>query len=130
MLDWSSDLEDYGIEAGEFDWRAYAIAYYQKAKFEESRGIANTAKIFKSVEAERVKEDKLPAEGVKDPWGWANSLRKYKKKHAVGGKIGGRKYDITKMTRKERAKHSFSGKDPLEDIPESALKNDELDLGG
>lgn len=66
---------------------------------------------------------------MKDPWGWAKNLKKYKSQHAVGGKIGGRKYDITKMTRKERAKHSFNGEDPLKDIPENALKNDLLDTG-
>jgi len=54
-------------------------------------------------------------------------LREHKKEHALGGGLepqGG--YDITKWTRKQRAKASFDGVDPLADVPEKDLKEGNL----
>jgi len=54
-------------------------------------------------------------------------LREHKAQHALGGGLepqGG--YDITKWTRKQRAKASFDGVDPLADVPEKDLKEGNL----
>lgn len=57
-------------------------------------------------------------------------LKRYKKEHGTGkgGSIGGTKYDITKISRKERAKHAFDNKDPLADNSEKELKEGNLDF--
>ena len=41
--------------------------------------------------------------------------------------MGGEKYDITKMTRADRAATSFTGKDPLAKIPVKYLKENLVD---
>jgi hypothetical protein len=122
-LEWSSDLPDYGIK--ELEWREHAAAYFQKAKFDSSKGIAGTASLLKDIEASDL--SKLPKKTVKDPWGWAKKLKEYKSQHGTP-KIGGTKYDITKMTRAERAGHAFDGKDPLADVSEKDLKDGLLDF--
>jgi hypothetical protein len=60
----------------------------------------------------------------KDPWHWRDKFGAYKKKQ---GKVGGEHYDITKMSRADRAAASFTGKDPLAKIPVKYLKENLLD---
>jgi len=124
FLEWSSDHPEYGIDDEAVEWRPHASAYFKKAKFETSKGIAGTEKLIE--EAEPSDELKLPKKTEKDPWKWTKRLKDYKKDH--GPKIGGTKYDITKMTRKERAKHAFDDKDPLADVSEKDLKEGNLDF--
>jgi hypothetical protein len=124
FLEWSADMPDYGIDGDAIAWRSHAASYHQKAKFEANKGIANTKKLVE--EAEPSGESKLPKKTDKDPWKWARKLKDYKTVH--GPKIGGTKYDITKMTRKERAKHAYDGKDPLADVAEKDLKEGNLDF--
>lgn len=38
------------------------------------------------------------------------------------GKIGGERYNILKFSRRERAEHSFDGKDPLADVAQKDLR--------
>lgn len=61
----------------------------------------------------------------KDPWHWAQKFAAYKKRQ--GNTLGGEKYDITKMSRADRAAAAFSGKDPLAKIPVKFLKENLLD---
>jgi len=61
----------------------------------------------------------------KDPWHWHEKFQAYKKRQ--GEPLGGEKYDITKMSRTERAAASFTGKDPLAKIPVKYLKENLLD---
>ena len=42
--------------------------------------------------------------------------------------MGGNSFDITKWTRKERAKWAFNDKDPLADISEEVLKKDGIQI--
>lgn len=76
-------------------------------------------------------ETKLAKKADKDPWGWGKVLGDYKRKQGTGkggGSIGGTKYDITKMSRKERAAHAFDKKDPLADVSDKDLKEGNLDF--
>ncbi|KAI4949017.1 hypothetical protein J4E91_005479 [Alternaria rosae] len=63
--------------------------------------------------------------GEKDPWHWDEKFKAYK---ASKGKMGGEHYDITKMSSADRAAASFTGKDPLADIPVEDLKENLLDF--
>ncbi|KAG9185190.1 hypothetical protein G6011_07734 [Alternaria panax] len=61
----------------------------------------------------------------KDPWHWDRKFKLYKKRQ--GGTLGGEKYDITKMSRADRAAASYTGKDPLAKIPVKYMKENLLD---
>ncbi|KAI4702448.1 hypothetical protein J4E81_002811 [Alternaria sp. BMP 2799] len=65
-------------------------------------------------------------EADKDPWHWNDSFNAYKDKRHP--KMGGEHYDITKMSRSDRAAASFTGKDPLADVPVKDLQANLLDL--
>ncbi len=126
-MEFSDGLPELGIEDEAVEWRPHAAAYFKKGKFANEKGVSNTAKIIEKVTGGSV--DKLPKKSDKDPWGWKKLLKDYKSKHGTGGgKIGGTKYDITRMSRKERASHAFEGKDPLADISEKDLRDGLLDF--
>ena len=128
LLHFSHGLEDYGIEGGS-NWRPHAAAYFKKGKFAPEKGISNTTTILET--AKGGSEAKLPKKDAKDPWGWNKTLKAYKKQHGTGkggGQIGGFKYDITRMSRKERAGHAFDGKDPLADVSDKDLKEGVIDF--
>jgi hypothetical protein len=124
-LEWSDDLETCGIDEESIAWRPHAAAYFKKAKFEDDRGIAGSAKIIE--EAEPSDDNELAKKTDKDPWKWSQRLRDFKK-HYGTPKIGGTHYDITKMTRKERASAAFDHKDPLADVSDTDLKDGLLDF--
>lgn len=126
LLEFSDGLPDYGIENDAVEWRPHAAAYFKKAKFSNEKGISNTEKVLESVKGGS--EAKLAKKTEKDPWGWSKKLTAYKRKHGVGSKIGGTKYDITRMSRKERASHAFDKKDPLADVSDKDLKEGNLDF--
>ncbi len=117
-LEWSRDIEDYDVE-----WPEYLAAYFKKAKLDASRGVGGIAKLIYELEDDNC-EVKDPS--GKDLWGWKKALTKYKKSH--GAKIGGTRYDITKMSRKERADASFDGIDPLKGVSLKDLKEGNLDF--
>jgi hypothetical protein len=62
----------------------------------------------------------------KDPWKWAEKFEAYKQRHHP--KMGGTHYDITKMSRADRAAAAFDGKDPLADMSAKDLKDNLLDF--
>lgn len=129
LLEFSKDLPDYGIEDEAVSWRPHAAAYLKKAKFAYEKGISNSKELLDGVKG--ASEAKLAKNTDKDPWGWDKMLKGYKQKHGTGkgaGTIGGTKYDITKMSRKERASYAFDKKDPLADISDKDLKEGNLDL--
>lgn len=125
FLEWSSDLPDYGIDEENVEWRAHAAAYFKKGKFGTDKAVPGAAELVE--EAEASAENKLPKKTDKDPWKWAKRLKEYKSQYGTP-KIGGTRYDITKMSRGERAKHSFDGQDPLKDVAEQDLKDGNLDF--
>jgi hypothetical protein len=124
-LQWPSDLPVYGIEDEAVAWCAHAAAYFKKAKFEASKGVTGTKKLLEDIKASD--EGKLPKKIVKDPWGWTKRLKEYKSQHGRP-RIGGTHYDITRMTRRERAQHAFDKKDPLQDVSDKDLKKGNLDF--
>lgn len=125
FLEWSSNLADYGINGEAIEWRPHAAAYFKKSKIDSSKGVPGTAKLIDK--AEPSDESKLPSKTEKGPWKWNKRLKDYKSLHG-SPKIGGTKYDITKMSRKERASHAFDNKDPLADVSEKDLKEGNLDF--
>jgi hypothetical protein len=128
FLEWSKDLPDYGLERKVIAWRADAAAYFKKGKYDASQGITTAQQLIEGVEG--VDEGRIPAATKKDPWEWKQKLQLYKLYNAVpvgrGHKIGGFNYDITRMTRAQRAQHAFDNEDPLKDVSEKDLKEGNL----
>lgn len=125
FLEWSRgcELEDDAVE-----WCPHAAAYFKKGEYDISKGIASTKKLLDAQEEEGIDERKIPGADSKDLWGWKKELKRYKDQYAIGGKIGGTRYDITKMSRTERAKHAFDNEDPLKDVSTKDLKEGNLDF--
>jgi hypothetical protein len=63
---------------------------------------------------------------ARDPWKWAEKFMTYKQGRAPV--MGGQNYDITKMSRADRAAAAFDGKDPLADVSAKDLKDNLLDF--
>lgn len=61
-----------------------------------------------------------------DLWRWSEQFNAYKQEHRHA--LGGQKYDVTKMTRAERAAAAFNGKDPLADCLVKDLKANLIDF--
>jgi hypothetical protein len=128
MLEWSKNFPDYGFEGKIIDWRAHAAAYFRKGKYDASQGITTAQQLVEEVEG--VDEGKIPAATNEDPWGWKQTFQLYKSLHAVPcgrvHKIGGFHYDITRMTRAQRAQHAFDDEDPLKDVSDKDLREGNL----
>jgi hypothetical protein len=115
LLHWAKDHENYGIEDEAVAWREHAVAYYDRSGLGADKGISGTEDLLKKFRG----ESSSKPNDKKDLWGWRPKLRKY---DMLYGKIGGTKYDITKMSRKDRAGYAFDGKDPLQDISAKDLR--------
>ena len=108
------DMPSYGIEWENVAWAREVVSYFRKAQLDPAKGIADMDYFRKS---------------AKNPWGWDSLWKAYLKRQGGKSMVGQvRKYDITKMTRAERKKHAFDGKDPLADVSEQDLKNDRIDF--
>jgi hypothetical protein len=125
FLEWSAQLPESDIEGEAVEWRPHAAAYFKKAGFEPEKGLPGTKELIEKAEPSEI--SKLPAKKAKDPWGWNKRFKEYKSWHGTP-KIGGTDYDITKMTREQRAGYAFDDKDPLADIPAKDLKDGNLVL--
>jgi hypothetical protein len=125
FLEWSAQLPESDIEGEAVEWRPHAAAYFNKAGFEPEKGLPGTKELIEK--AEPSDTSKLPAKKEKDPWGWNKRFKEYKSLHGTP-KIGGTNYDITKMTREQRASYAFDEKDPLADIAIKDLKEGNLFL--
>jgi hypothetical protein len=106
----------------------YSAAYSKKGKYDASQGISTAQQLIEKMEG--VDEGKIPAATNKDPWDWKKKLQLYKDFHAVpvgrGHKIGGFHYDVTRMTRAERAQHSYDDEDPLKNVSDKDLREGNL----
>jgi hypothetical protein len=102
------------------------VAYFKKGKYDASKGISTAKKLLDGVKGANQKN--LPSVSQSDPWSWKTELQAYKNHYAIRGKIGGTSYDITRMTRKERADHAYDGVDPLKDVPVDVLREGRLDF--
>lgn len=127
FLRFSDGLEGYGIENhGAIKWRGDAVAYFKKAGLDPEKGASGTKELLEKLKNNN-KGKGLPDKSAKDPHGWTRKLKEYTKLYGTP-KIGGTKYDITKMARKERAKYAFDKKDPLKDISDKDLKEGNIEL--
>lgn len=144
-LELSHDLPAYGIEGKCVSWRKEAVVYFKKGKLDPEKGLfATQLRLDKLANASDYEETTDEGEDISPPpvkgnkrkredsknddvdkWHWETAVKAYKKRQ---GKMGGHHYDITKMTRAERAATTFDGKDPLADIPAKALKENLIDL--
>ena len=115
------------IENESISWHQHIVTYYKKSGMGPEHGIQATAKLL-----EKYKGEPAPAlVSEKDPWGWDKRFRAYKKRHGrQGGIIGGKHFDITKWTRKERANYAFSKKDPLAKFSVKDLRDDAVQIIG
>ena len=123
-IEFSHDLPEYGIEGDCVAWRKEAIAYFEQGKLDTSKALAST-----ELRIATLKDDKEPGSVEKttkaDKWSWDAKFKAYKRRQ---GKVGGNHYDITKMSRAQRAEAAFEKKDPLAAISLKDLKADMLDL--
>lgn len=130
LLYFSANFLDQGLENTALTWRPHAAAYFKRGNFANDQGLLNTKKILES--AKGGSEAKLAKQTDRDPWAWNKMLKDYKQSYGIGqGKtktIGGHKYDITRMSRAERASYAFDKKDPLADISDKDLKEGNLDF--
>lgn len=143
-LEVSHNFPEYGLEGKYVAWRKEATELFQYAKLINSKSVytvhqrlkaLDLASYFDSVEdaygEEMEKVEEETDRGRDDgPWNWNGNatLTRYKQKHRPLVKPEKHQYDITKMTRAQRAKHSINGKDPLADWFIKDLKKDFLDL--
>lgn len=125
FLLWSSGFEAYGIEDEAIFWRPHAVEYFTRAALDPSKGVPGTEELLDKLKehSEHYEED-TTGRSEKDPWAWGKKVRQYKKHH--GPLVGGSNYDITKMSRAERARYAFDGKDPLEDISAKDIREGNL----
>ena len=152
-LEASHDLPAHGIEGECVSWRKEAVALFKKGKLDPKKALFGTADRLKALEnapdfngsvpdedkdseATSGKESETSGKKRKrgekskasenDPWQWDAKFKAYKKMQ--GKSLGGQKYDITKMSRAERADSAFNGKDPLADVSAKDLKENLLDF--
>ncbi|KAI9044001.1 uncharacterized protein KD926_002380 [Aspergillus affinis] len=96
----------------QFDQAPLHILAYAKKHGIKLRGPADIDELVEEVEAEQEEKIRLPAASAKDPWNWADGLKKYAKDHV--GKLadmGGDNLDLTTWSSAERKKKSFNNKD-------------------
>ncbi|USP81136.1 hypothetical protein yc1106_08410 [Curvularia clavata] len=156
-LECSYDLPAYGFEGKIVRWRKHAVEYFKKANLDPAKATAATKQRMEKIEKgddDWDESDEEATEGAgkentrsksatgkrkrgsagaikdankeEDTWGWDKSFQKYKKDHKP--KMGGNQYDITKMSKAERKKAAFDGKDPFAGIPDKELKADMIDV--
>lgn len=147
----SSSIPQYGIEGPYVSWRREVVKYFKQAQLDPSKGLSNTQVYLDKLEnasnyytlkydsknddAGQEDEEEEESEDVclhlkhgtsKDPWAWGVTFKRYMKMYFAGPHF--QQYDITKMTRAERAKYAFDGKDPLKKISVKDLQNNLLDF--
>ncbi|KAK5128308.1 hypothetical protein LTR85_002975 [Meristemomyces frigidus] len=124
FLKWSSGQEAYGIDDEQLEWRPLLIAYAKKAGIDlKAVGCDDIGEILE--ENVDDSEAKIPT-SKGERYKWAKKLKEYKAQHTSGGKLGGDSYDITKMSRKQRAGYAFDKKDPLADVSDKDLREGNL----
>ncbi|KAK5685226.1 hypothetical protein LTS10_003303 [Elasticomyces elasticus] len=123
-LEWSWALEGYGIgDDGECAWRKNIVAYAKKAHVNLAKtGVVGGDCSFALKRYKNVKSQKRDGKGF-GRWHWACNFLAL----AGDGQGFGRDfYDVTRLSREERAEMADDGKDPLSDIPEAHLQKNML----
>ncbi|KAI0887999.1 uncharacterized protein GGS22DRAFT_154775 [Annulohypoxylon maeteangense] len=120
-LYWADEHQRLREQGIELPFRKEVIAYAKKAGVDlKIAGCYGTDAKVQALEKERGKPIKpLSGSPKSDRWDWKKKFKRFGKDY----KIGGEKYNILKMSRKERASHSHDKKDPLADIPDKAIED-------
>lgn len=126
---WKSICEHYSepkkkYKAYKFD--SYLVAYAKKFDIK----LKGPPGIDRAVAEANDEKIKLQSCSFKDPWEWKKYLGKYKKEYgyypyiiAIDPKwIGGDEHDITAWDSDQRARYSFTNKDPLTKKEREKLK--------
>ncbi|OTA92861.1 hypothetical protein M434DRAFT_396137 [Hypoxylon sp. CO27-5] len=117
-LYWASTLKE--EQHIELPFRKEAVAYARKAGIDLSlAGCYGTEERVRALEKEVGRIKPLSGSVKPDRWEWKKKFKKFTKDY---NKIGGNKYNILKMSRKERASYALDKKDPLADIPQRAIQ--------
>lgn len=127
----ASDFQDaYNME-DELDWEAHILKYAKDKNIDvgvsfEGKKLANKSDDGDSDE-EGFNEDDTNEwpKAANDRWSFSKKLKEHKDTYEL---LGGTEYDITKMSRAQRAEHAFDKKDPLADVPLKDLKEGNLML--
>jgi hypothetical protein len=122
-LRWTLEATEVCMEDEEFAWYQDVVAYFERSGIDADKGVKGTRERLVKLKG---KNPSVPGT-KKDAWGWEARLKKYKKDH-VAGRMGGKSFDITKWSRKDRAEFSFNGKDPLAKFSDKDLKNDMIEM--
>ncbi|CAJ2505323.1 Uu.00g127170.m01.CDS01 [Anthostomella pinea] len=112
-LQWVSVVQDQGFDEKELEWR------------KETAGCHGTDKNLSSLEEEYCIIGPLSGKAKADRWSWKKNFTQFKKEY---GATGGEKFNILKMSRKERADHAFSKKDPLAQFSDEDLRSGKIML--
>ncbi|KAI2628795.1 hypothetical protein GGR54DRAFT_636509 [Hypoxylon sp. NC1633] len=117
FLYWLATLEEVGIE---LSYRKEVVAYARKAGLDlKEVGCYGTDERIKALEREFGRIKPFSGSAKPDRWEWKKKFKKFSKDY----KIGGEKYNILKMSRKERASYAFDKKDPLAEFSDKALQD-------
>ncbi|KAI1141554.1 hypothetical protein F5Y05DRAFT_373042 [Hypoxylon sp. FL0543] len=117
-LYWASILKDQ--HRIELPFRKEVVAYARKAGIDLSvAGCYGTDERVRALEKEVGRIKPLSGSVKPDRWEWKKKFKKFTKDY---NKVGGNKYNILKMSRKERASYALDKKDPLADIPQRAIQ--------
>ena len=103
-------------------WPARIIEYCNHFGIElsDKTGVIGTERFVARFEKKSIKYEKFK-KAAEDRWGLTTAYNTYHKEHYTSfsfcrkwRRIGGSRYDITKMTKEDRIKSSYEGNDPLE----------------
>lgn len=143
-LKFAHGQEDYGTGEEDVEWRSYLVPYAKKAGYDQNglqtAGCDGTGPRWSESDDE-VSEADLNKAAKHFDWTKTVSLyhklvlahglillqlREYKKNYTGGNKLGGERYNIMKMSRKERASYAFDKKDPLAEFSEKDIMEGNL----
>ncbi|RYP65574.1 hypothetical protein DL769_006277 [Monosporascus sp. CRB-8-3] len=119
-LEWSQDSNEYADDESDVDLPETIVAYAKKAGIElENAGVYGLKEKLASIEGGSGGIEPLSGNAKADRWAWKKKFNAFKREHGI---TAGEKYNILKMSRKERASHAFDKKDPLKDVSDKDLR--------
>ncbi|RYP93357.1 hypothetical protein DL770_000546 [Monosporascus sp. CRB-9-2] len=119
-LEWSQVSNEYADDESDVDLPETIVAYAKKAGIElENAGVYGLKEKLSSIEEEKGEIEALSGNAKADRWAWKKRFNAFKRDHGI---TAGEKYNILKMSRKERASHAFDKKDPLKDVSDKDLR--------
>ncbi|KAI1258102.1 hypothetical protein MGN70_001148 [Eutypa lata] len=120
FLQWSDIQEEFGAtgDEGGVDLPKEIIAYAKKAGIDlKNVGLHGIKEKLEQHGYDAV--EPLSGNAKADRWAWKKKFTAFKKDNGI---TAGEKYNILKMSRKERASYAFDKKDPLKSVSEKDLR--------